>query len=82
MENKTPQEIIDYYDKLIRDSFNSFGISFDNYSRTSKTLSNFSRNFQRSKQKKGFQEIESEQLYDSEAKQFLADRYVVGICPI
>ena len=38
MENKTPQEIIDYYDKLIRDSFNSFGISFDNYSRTSRKI--------------------------------------------
>ena len=38
MENKTPQQIIDYYDKLIRDSFDSFGISFDNYSRTSRKI--------------------------------------------
>ena len=38
MENKTPQQIIDYYDELIRNSFNSFGISFDNYSRTSRKI--------------------------------------------
>ena len=84
MENKTPQEIIDYYDKLIRDSFNSFGISFDNYSRTSRKIhyQTSQEIFKDLNKKKVFQEIESEQLYDSEAKQFLADRYVVGICPI
>ncbi len=84
MENKTPQEIIDYYDKLIRDSFNSFGISFDNYSRTSRKIhyQTSQEIFKDLNKKKVFQEIVSEQLYDSEAKQFLADRYVVGICPI
>ena len=84
MENKTPQEIIDYYDKLIRDSFNSFGISFDNYSRTSRKIhyQTSQEIFKDLNKKKVFQEIVSEQLYDSEANQFLADRYVVGICPI
>ena len=84
MENKTPQEIIDYYDKLIRDSFNSFGISFDNYSRTSRKIhyQTSQEIFKDLNKKKVFQEIVSEQLYDPEAKQFLADRYVVGICPI
>ena len=84
MENKTPQQIIDYYDKLIRDSFNSFGISFDNYSRTSRKIhyETSQEIFKDLNKKKIFQEIESEQLYDSEAKQFLADRYVIGICPL
>ena len=84
MENKTPQQIIDYYDKLIRDSFNSFGISFDNYSRTSRRIhyETSQEIFKDLNKKKIFQEIESEQLYDSEAKQFLADRYVIGTCPL
>ena len=84
MENKTPQQIIDYYDELIRSSFNSFGISFDNYSRTSRKIhyDTSQEIFKDLNKKNIFQEIESEQLYDSEAKQFLADRYVIGICPI
>ena len=84
MENKTPQQIIDYYDDLIRSSFNSFGISFDNYSRTSRKIhyDTSQEIFKDLNKKNIFQEIESEQLYDSEAKQFLADRYVIGICPI
>ncbi len=84
MENKTPQQIIDYYDELIRNSFNSFGISFDNYSRTSRKIhyDTSQEIFKNLNKKNIFQEIESEQLYDSEAKQFLADRYVIGICPI
>ena len=84
MENKTPQQIIDYYDKLIRDSFDSFGISFDNYSRTSRKIhyETSQEIFKDLNKKKIFQEIESEQLYDPEAKQFLADRYVIGICPL
>ena len=84
MENKTPQQIIDYYDELIRNSFNSFGISFDNYSRTSRKIhyDTSQEIFKDLNKKNIFQEIESEQLYDSEAKQFLADRYVIGICPI
>ena len=84
MENKTPQQIIDYYDELIRNSFNLFGISFDNYSRTSRKIhyDTSQEIFKDLNKKNIFQEIESEQLYDSEAKQFLADRYVIGICPI
>ena len=84
MENKTPQQIIDYYDELIRNSFKSFGISFDNYSRTSRKIhyDTSQEIFKDLNKKNIFQEIESEQLYDSEAKQFLADRYVIGICPI
>ena len=84
MENKTPQQIIDYYDELIRNSFNSFGISFDNYSRTSRKIhyDTSQEIFKDLNKKNIFQEIESEQLYDSEANQFLADRYVIGICPI
>ena len=84
LENKTPQQIIDHYDKLIRDSFNLFGISFDNYSRTSRKIhyDTSQEIFKDLNKKKIFQEIESEQLYDSEAKQFLADRYVIGMCPI
>ena len=84
MENKTPQQIIDYYDELIRNSFNSFGISFDNYSRTSRKIhyDTSQEIFKDLNKKNIFQEIESEQLYDSEAKQFLADRYVIGKCPI
>ena len=77
MENKTPQQIIDYYDELIRNSFNSFGISFDNYSRTSRKIhyDTSQEIFKDLNKKNIFQEIESEQLFDTEAKQFLADRY-------
>jgi len=82
-ENVTPREIIDKYDKIIRDSLQDFGISFDNYSRTSreihhKTASDFFRKLY-SEQK--FIEEETQQLYDQEANQFLADRFVVGTCP-
>jgi methionyl-tRNA synthetase len=83
-ENKTPKEIIDKYNSMIKDAFEKFDISFDNYSRTSKkihheTASDFFKNLY---SKNVFIEKESEQLYDNEAKQFLADRFVKGICPI
>jgi len=83
-ENKTPKEIIDKYNSMIKDAFEKFDISFDNYSRTSKkihheTASDFFKNLY---SKNVFIEKESKQLYDNEAKQFLADRFVKGICPI
>ena len=82
-EGVSPQEIIDKYHFMIKDSFLEFGISFDNYSRTSskihhETASDF---FKELNQKKIFIEKESEQLYDAKENQFLADRFIVGECP-
>ena len=82
-EGVTPQDIVDKYDEIIKDSFNNFGISFDNYSRTSaeihhKTASAF---FKKLYDDGKFIEETTEQLYDAEAKQFLADRFVTGTCP-
>lgn len=82
-EGVTPQDIVDRYHKIIKDSFEEFGISFDVYSRTttelhSKTASEF---FRRLYDKGEFIEQTSMQLYDEEANQFLADRYVTGECP-
>jgi len=82
-EGVTPQEIVDRYHKIIKDSFEEFGISFDNYSRTSakihhETASEF---FKTLYDKNEFVEEVTEQLYDEEAKQFLADRFVIGTCP-
>ncbi len=82
-EGVTPQAIVDKYHKIIKDSFEDFGISFDNYSRTSakihhETASEF---FKTLYDKNEFVEEVSEQLYDAEANQFLADRFVVGTCP-
>ncbi len=82
-EGVSPQEIIDKYHAIIKQSFKDFGISFDNYSRTSskihhKTASDFFIDLH----KKGdFIEEVTAQLYDAEANQFLADRFVVGTCP-
>ena len=82
-ENKTPKEIIDKYHKIIKDSFESFGISFDNYSRTSlpihhKTASEFFIDLE----KRNALEIKSSsQLFDQKENQFLADRFVEGTCP-
>ena len=83
-EGKTPQEVIDQYDSLIRTSFDAFGISFDNYSRTSRAIHHKTAQeiFTDLHSKNVFEEIESKQLYDPEAKQFLADRFVTGTCPI
>ena len=82
-QNLTPQEVVDKYHMIIKDSFERLGISFDIYSRTSskihhKTASDF---FKKLYSEGKFIERESEQYYDEEAKQFLADRYIVGTCP-
>ncbi len=82
-EGVSPQNIIDKYHGIIKQSFQDFGISFDNYSRTSaevhhKTASEF---FVDLYDKGEFIEEVTEQLYDAEADQFLADRFVVGTCP-
>ncbi len=82
-EGVTPQDIVDRYHKLIKESFEGLGISFDIYSRTTseihhETASEFFRHLY---DKGEFIEQTSEQLYDPEAKQFLADRYVTGECP-
>jgi methionyl-tRNA synthetase len=82
-EGITPQQVIDKYDSIIRQSFIDFGISFDNYSRTSSkvhhdTASDFFRNLY---DKGDFIEEVTEQLYDAKADQFLADRFVIGTCP-
>ncbi len=82
-EGITPKEVIDTYDAIIRKSFEDFGISFDNYSRTSrdihhKTAQDF---FTKLYEQNDFIEETSEQLFDSEANMFLADRFVTGTCP-
>ena len=79
----TPQDIVDKYHELIKKSFEEFGISFDVYSRTtSKTHYRTASEFFRKLYDEGkFIERESEQYYDEQARQFLADRYIVGTCP-
>ncbi len=83
-EIKSPKEIIDRYDKIIRDSFEKFNISFDNYSRTSYKIHHDTAQeiFKDLNNKNIFIEKESKQLYDDKAKEFLADRFIVGTCPI
>lgn len=82
-EGITPQQVVDKYHEMIKKSFADFGISFDNYSRTSakihhETASEF---FEKLYEDGKFIEQVTEQLYDQEAEQFLADRFVVGTCP-
>lgn len=82
-EGITPQEVIDKYHHIIKTSFEDFGISFDNYSRTSAkvhhdTASEF---FKKLYNEGKFIEEVTEQLYDAQADQFLADRFVTGTCP-
>mgnify|MGYP006154903073 FL=1 len=82
-EGITPQEVIDKYNAIIKKSFEDFGISFDNYSRTSakihhETASAF---FKKLYDNGDFIEEVTEQLYDAKAEQFLADRFVTGTCP-
>ncbi len=82
-EGITPQQVVDKYHKIIKTSFADFGISFDNYSRTSakihhKTASDF---FTKLYKDGEFIEEVTEQLYDAEANQYLADRFIVGTCP-
>ncbi len=79
----TPQEVVDKYNAIIKDSFMRFGMSFDIYARTSskvhhETASEFFRNLY---DKGEFVEKTTEQYYDEEAKTFLADRYIMGTCP-
>ena len=82
-EGVTPQDVVDKYHYIIKKSFEDLGISFDIYSRTTseihrKTASDF---FRKLYDKGEFIEKTSEQYYDEEAKQFLADRYITGRCP-
>jgi methionyl-tRNA synthetase len=83
-EGVTPQEIVDKYHALIKDSFEQMGISFDIYSRTSnkvhhETAAAF---FKKLYDDGLFEEKETEQYYDEKTKTFLADRYIVGTCPV
>ena len=82
-EGITPQDVVDRYHKMIKYSFQEFGISFDIYSRTtSETHHKFAAEWFRKLYDEGkLTEETSTQLYDEEAKQFLADRYVTGECP-
>ncbi len=82
-EGITPQDVVDRYHELIKKSFADFGISFDIYSRTtSKTHHQFASDFFKKLYDEGkLTEETTTQLYDEEAKQFLADRYVTGECP-
>lgn len=82
-EGCTPQQVVDRYNKIIKESFEGFGISFDNFGRTTseihkQTASDF---FRKLYDKGEFIEKESEQYYDEEAHTFLADRYITGECP-
>ena len=82
-EGVSPQEIVDRYHHIIKESFQKLGISFDIYSRTSsalhhETAADFFKNLY---EKDEFIEKTSAQYYDSEAGQFLADRYITGTCP-
>lgn len=82
-EGVTPQDVVDKYNGIIKDAFKRFGISFDIYSRTSskmhaKTASDF---FKKLYEQGDFIEQTTEQYYDPEAQQFLADRYITGTCP-
>ncbi len=82
-EGITPQDVVDKYHGIIKESFKDFGISFDIYSRTSnemhhKTASEF---FTKIHDDGGFIEKSNEQYYDAENKMFLADRYITGTCP-
>ena len=82
-EGVSPKIIVDRYHKIIKDSFKEFGISFDNYSRTSSEIHHeTASSFFKSLSEKGEFIVEtSDQLYDSQENQFLADRFVVGTCP-
>ncbi|MEC4048253.1 methionine--tRNA ligase [Flavobacterium sp. SUN046] len=82
-EGITPQQVIDKYDGIIRQSFIDFGISFDNYSRTSSKIHHDTASafFRKLYDNGDFIEEVTEQLYDAKADQFLADRFVTGTCP-
>ncbi|EPR69264.1 methionine--tRNA ligase [Cyclobacterium qasimii] len=82
-EGISPQEVVDRYHGIMKDSFEKFGISFDHYSRTTSPVHHetASQLFAELYQKGEFDEKETEQYYDAEANQFLADRYIEGTCP-
>lgn len=82
-EGVTPQDIVDRYHKIIKDSFEGLGISFDIYSRTTSSIheATASEFFRRLYDNGQFVEKTSMQLFDEKANQFLADRYVTGECP-
>ncbi len=82
-EGITPQDVVDKYNKIIKDSFTGLGINFDIYSRTtSKVHCRNAADFFRKLYDDGkFIQKETEQYYDTEAKTFLADRYITGTCP-
>jgi len=82
-EGITPQQVIDKYNGIIKQSFEDFGISFDNYSRTSSSIHHqtASEFFKKLYNEGKFIEEVTEQLYDEQAQQFLADRFVTGTCP-
>ena len=82
-EGKSPKEVIDKYHKIIKESFKNFGISFDNYSRTSSKIHHETAQwfFKNLNEKNIFIEKISDQLYDENAEQFLADRFIIGTCP-
>lgn len=82
-EGKTPQQVVDHYHAMMKESFREFGISFDHYSRTSAQVHHeTAQGFFTDLYEKGeFLEQTTEQYYDEEAGQFLADRYIEGTCP-
>ncbi|HLG03027.1 MAG TPA: methionine--tRNA ligase, partial [Bacteroidia bacterium] len=82
-EGLSPQQVVDKYYDIIKKAFSDFGIEFDIYSRTSRPLHHqvAADFFKTLYDKKVFTEQTTEQYYDEEAKQFLADRYIVGTCP-
>ncbi len=82
-EGITPQQVVDKYYAIIKDSFAQFGISFDIYSRTSNAIHHQTAQdfFSKLYEKGVFTEEITEQYYDEEAQQFLADRYIMGTCP-
>jgi len=83
-EGKTPQQIVDFYHEQIKDSFEKFGISFDIYHRTSAKIHHETAGeyFKKLYKEGKFTETSSEQFFDEKEKQFLADRYIKGICPV
>ena len=83
-EGKTPQEVVDFYHEQIKDSFEKFGISFDIYHRTSSKLHHeTATEFFKKMESEGKFKVEiSEQFFDKNEKQFLADRYIKGTCPV
>ncbi len=82
-EGVTPQQVVDKYYGIIKDSFEQFGISFDTYGRTSSPVHHelSQEIFTNIYNKGGFKEETTEQYFDESTQTFLADRYIVGTCP-